>query len=85
MFTTKSVLAAALMLGVASGTLASAGGLNNNDAGMRAHAQATGGGWPRHKIAPKTFETNAYRFGPAPSQQPDAAWPRMNCDLPIGC
>jgi hypothetical protein len=39
----------------------------------------------KRQITPHTFETNSYRSVLAPSRAPEAEWPRMNCDMPIGC
>ena len=78
-------LFAALMLGAASGALASDGSRNNDGAEMRSHAHAAGASKARHQMSQPAYGANAYRLVPAPSRQPEADWPRMNCDLPIGC
>jgi hypothetical protein len=39
----------------------------------------------RRQITPRTFGANSYRSVLAPSPAPEAEWPRMNCDMPIGC
>jgi hypothetical protein len=83
---TKVVLFAALMLGAASGALAASDGSHRgDDTELRSRAQAVGGPGAKHRVAPNAYGANAFRSVPAPSRQPEAAWPRMNCDLPIGC
>ena len=85
MFTkTKRALIAALMLGAASGALASDGSgtalpPSRNPMAMHAAPKA------KRQITPRAYGANAYRPVPAPSRQPEAEWPRMNCDMPIGC
>jgi|HubBroStandDraft_3_1064219.scaffolds.fasta_scaffold2880625_1 hypothetical protein len=82
---TKRVLFAALMLGAASGALASDGSGYSDGAEMRSHAQAAGAPKAKRQITPRAYGANAYRVVPAPSRQKEADWPRMNCDMPIGC
>jgi hypothetical protein len=56
---TRSVLIAAVVLGAASGALAR--GLNNNDAGMRAHAEVIGGAGSSVKPRPICIDSLPHR------------------------
>jgi hypothetical protein len=86
MFTkTKRALIAALMLGAASGALASDGSSNSVVAALQSHGQAAGTPKAKRQMTPRAYRASAYRPVPAPSRQPEAEWPRMNCDMPIGC
>jgi hypothetical protein len=82
---TKRVLVAALMLGAASGALASDGSSYSDGIVMRSDDNAVGAPKAKREITRRAYGANAYRIVPAPSRQPDADWPRMNCDMPIGC
>jgi hypothetical protein len=82
---TKRVLFAALMFGAASSALASDGSNYSDGTEMRSRAHATGAPKSKRQVTPRTFGANSYRSLPAPSRQPEAEWPRMNCDMPIGC
>jgi hypothetical protein len=82
---TKRVLVAALMLGAASGALASDNSSYSDGTVMRSPAHAVGAPKAKREITRRAYGANAYRIVPAPSRQPEADWPRMNCDLPIGC
>ena len=86
MFTkTKRALIAALMLGAASGALAGDGSGNSVAAESQSHGHAAGAPKAKRQITPRAYGANAYRPVPTPSRQPEAEWPRMNCDMPIGC
>jgi len=82
---TKRALLAALMLGAASGALAGDGSGYGDGAGMRPHAQAVQALRAKRQITSRGYGASAYQQVPAPSRRPEAEWPRMNCDLPIGC
>jgi hypothetical protein len=82
---TKRAFIAALMLGAASGALASDGSPNSDAAEMRSHGHAAGAPKTNSQNMHRAFGANAYRPITAPSRQPEAEWPRMNCDMPIGC
>jgi hypothetical protein len=79
------VLFAALMLGSASGALAGHGSSYGGAAEMRSPAHAAEASRARRQITPRAYGADAYRPIAAPSPQPQADWPRMNCDMPIGC
>jgi hypothetical protein len=81
----KRVLVTALMLGAASGVLASDNSSYSDGTVMRSPAQVIGTPKAKREIARRAYSANAHRVAPAPSRQPEADWPRMNCDLPIGC
>jgi hypothetical protein len=82
---TKRVLFAALLLGAASGALASDASTYSDGAEMRSHAHAVGAPKAKRQITPRAYGANAYRVVPGQSRQPETDWPRMNCDMPIGC
>jgi hypothetical protein len=82
---TTRVLFAALMLGAASGALAGDGSSYGGAAEMRSPAHAVEASRAKRQIAPRAYGANAYRPVAAPSRQLQEDWPRMNCDLPIGC
>jgi hypothetical protein len=82
---TKRVLIATLILGAASGALASDGSSYSDGAVKRSHAHAVAAPKAKREITRRAYGGNVYRVIPAPSRQPEADWPRMNCDIPIGC
>jgi len=87
---TKRVLLAALMLGAASGALAGDGSGYGDGAGMRPPARAVQAPRARRQITPRGYGAsasgaNAYQQVPVRSWRSETEWPRMNCDLPIGC
>jgi hypothetical protein len=73
----KSVLVAALMLGAASGALASDNLSYSDGTVMRSHAHEVGAREVRREIARRAYSANAYRVVPAPSRQAEADRPRM--------
>jgi hypothetical protein len=79
------VLFAALMIGAASGALASDGSSYGGAAETRSPVHAAEASRAKRQITPRAYGANAYRPVAAPSRQPQADWPRMNCDMPIGC
>jgi hypothetical protein len=79
------VLFAALMLGAASAAHAGDGSSYGGVAEVRSPVHAVEASRAKRQITPRAYGANAYRPVAAPSRQPEADWPRMNCDMPIGC
>jgi hypothetical protein len=82
---TKRVLVAALMLGAASGALASDNSSYSDGTVMGSDAHAVAAPKAKREITRRAYGANAYRIAPAPRRRPERDRPHLNCDLPIGC